>query len=67
MVCCQDPELPLLFIVHDNTKNDMKLIGLMDAFVGSSLSKSFHVIPFHDNNAQYTHNATMPLMSNENT
>lgn len=54
IVCCQ--EFLLLFIVHDYTKNDMKLIGLMTAFVISSPSKSFHVISFYDNNA---HNATM--------
>lgn len=53
IVRCQ--EFPLLFIVHDHTTYDMKLIGLMVAFVVSLLSKSFHVIPFHDNNAH-----TMP-------
>lgn len=66
IVGCQEFPL-LLYIVHDHTKTDMKLIGLMDAFVVGSLSKSFHVIPFHDNNAYRIHNATMPLMSNENT
>lgn len=55
VVSCQ--EFPLLFVVKDHTTNDMKLIGFRKVFM------SFHFMIIMRTMPQ----ATIPLMSNENT